>query len=281
MNSLLKKIGYRFLLILLTVGLFLSGFNILIDNNISKIYASTKNYVTCQSFAQVFSALINNSNSLNLNVSSISSSGIGSNFIIPVTEISNSSKVGNLIVTVYLKINSSANVVNSYCKVNNTTVNQINVGNISSVESLATLIQGTNNFIIYFYKPTSTSTSNSTSKYSVSSACGGNSQCISCVSKGGSTYQYIYTDFGCIDTSLYGVINFVYKIVLTLAFMLAFAVIIFAGYLIMVSGGDPEKLGRGKSLMTKSIIGLLVIIFAFIILTSIGAIFNIQFLQYL
>lgn len=273
MNSLLKKIIYRFSLILLITGVLFSVFNIFINNSISKIYASTGNYVSCQSFAQ--STL---GSSSDLFVSSNSNSGVGLNYSIPVTGNSNiSSSSGNLIVTVYSTMNNSDTaLVSAYCKVDNSTVNQINIGNISSLEYRSTQITGTNNFISYFYQ-----TSTSISKYSVNSACGGNSQCISCVSKGGSTYTYVYTDFGCINTSLYGVINFVYKIVLTLAFMLAFAVIIFAGYLIMVSGGDPEKLGRGKSLMTKAIIGLLVIIFAFIMLTSIGAIFNIQFLQYL
>jgi hypothetical protein len=60
--------------------------------------------------------------------------------------------------------------------------------------------------------------------------------------------------------------------------MIALAVIIFAGYLIMVSGGDPDQLNRGKSLLTKAIIGLLVIVFAYVMLTTIGTIFGIKFL---
>ncbi len=126
--------------------------------------------------------------------------------------------------------------------------------------------------------------------YSTNSACSGvgtsyTNACIACVSQGispsgsNSQYNYVYTDFGCINTSVKGIINFTYKLVLTIGFMIAFAVIIFAGYLIMMSGGDPEQLNRGKSLLTKAIIGLLVIVFAYAILITIGNLFNISYLK--
>ncbi len=126
--------------------------------------------------------------------------------------------------------------------------------------------------------------------YNINSACSGvgssySNACMSCISKGisssgsNSQYNHVYTDFGCINTSVKGIINFTYKLVLTIGFMIAFAVIIFSGYLIMMSGGDPEQLNRGKSLLTKAIIGLLVIVFAYAILITIGNLFNISYLQ--
>lgn len=42
---------------------------------------------------------------------------------------------------------------------------------------------------------------------------------------------------------------------------------IYAGYLFMTSQGQPEKLGTAKKSLTFSIIGLLVFIFSYIIIT--------------
>ena len=298
MNILLKKIGARFLIVFLVVSILFSGLNIS-ASNYNRVYASTNagNFVSCQGLAN---ATLYNSSTLP--VSSTSSSGVGTNSPIPVTVTGNASTNGQGIAVL-------TSPTKGYF------VNQVNIGSISSIKYKTTFTKtGGNSYISYFYTPdvnplvvvyTTTnpsksvinsssceiptgtnSSAGSVPKYSINSSCATqgtvNSQCVSCLTnngKGNPNFQYVYTDFGCVNTSLYGVINFVYKLVLTLAFMLAFAVIIFAGYLIMVSGGDPEKLGRGKSLMTKAIIGLLVIIFAFILLNSIGYIFNIQFLQ--
>jgi hypothetical protein len=174
------------------------------------------------------------------------------------------------------------------CNLNNTVV--INVSNVSYTDVGSSSGRGILPSYTYtFYTPTSNIVQSNTTapQYTATSGCSNSgsvqSSCVSCLDQnfapGASPGQYIYTDFGCINTSVYGVINFTYKIVMALAFMIAFAVLIFSGYLIMISGGDPERLNRGKSLMTKAITGLLLIVFAYVILTVIGNIFNIPALQ--
>ena len=173
------------------------------------------------------------------------------------------------------------------CNLNNAVV--INVSYVSYTIGVTPSRGGVAKYTYTFYTPTSNIVQSNTTapQYTATSGCANSgsvqSSCVSCLDQnfgpGASAGQYIYTDFGCINTSVYGVINFTYKIVMALAFMIAFAVLIFSGYLIMISGGDPERLNRGKSLMTKAITGLLLIIFAYVILTVIGNIFNIPALQ--
>lgn len=173
------------------------------------------------------------------------------------------------------------------CNLDNTVV--INVNDVSYTLGVTPSRGGVAKYTYTFYTPTSNIVQSNTTapQYTATSGCSNSgsvqSSCVSCLDQnfapGASPGQYIYTDFGCINTSVYGVINFTYKIVMALAFMIAFAVLIFSGYLIMISGGDPERLNRGKSLMTKAITGLLLIVFAYVILTVIGNIFNIPALQ--
>ena len=111
-------------------------------------------------------------------------------------------------------------------------------------------------------------------------ACGNNSNtpsCLSCLQKNtGGQYNYVYTDFGCVNATPSGVINFLYAFLLVIAFMIDLVIFIISGYLIMSSGGDPDKINRGKTLFKNAIIGLLVIIFAMVILQLIGSIFGIS-----
>lgn len=166
---------------------------------------------------------------------------------------------------------AQSDVNNSALQIYITPVNQTEPGNTYGVYSSSLIIP----------PPPSHGGAYSAQKACVGSGIGvgASRNCQTCVRKGiNSGYNYVYTDFGCINTSISGVINFVYRLFLVIAFMIALAVIIFAGYLIMVSGGDPDQLNRGKSLLTKAIIGLLVIVFAYVMLTTIGTIFGIKFL---
>jgi Co/Zn/Cd efflux system component len=51
---------------------------------------------------------------------------------------------------------------------------------------------------------------------------------------------------------------------------IAFLLMIFAGFQIITSTGDPEKLNRGKEILTSAIIGLVVIVFSVFLLKLIG-----------
>ncbi len=51
---------------------------------------------------------------------------------------------------------------------------------------------------------------------------------------------------------------------------IAFLLIIYAGFMLMTSQGNPERLQAGKELMTSAISGLILLIFSIFILKVIG-----------
>ncbi len=51
---------------------------------------------------------------------------------------------------------------------------------------------------------------------------------------------------------------------------IAFLVIIYAGFIVMTSSGNPERLKAGQELLTSAIAGLLLLIFSVFILKFIG-----------
>jgi hypothetical protein len=51
---------------------------------------------------------------------------------------------------------------------------------------------------------------------------------------------------------------------------IAFIMIVYSGYLIISSGGNPQKLQAGKELLTAAISGLLLLVFGAFILEFIG-----------
>ena len=124
-----------------------------------------------------------------------------------------------------------------------------------------------------------TNSSSSSGPYSPTQACGGNLSCVSCLSRDinpSGSINYVYTDFGCIDATTSGVINFMYAFLLAIAVMIDLVIFIISGYLIMTSNGDPDKINRGKTLFKNAIIGLIVIIFAVVLLQLIGSIFGVS-----
>jgi len=51
---------------------------------------------------------------------------------------------------------------------------------------------------------------------------------------------------------------------------IAFLMILYGGFTIMMSAGNPEKLNSGKEIITSAISGLLLIVFSAVILRIIG-----------
>jgi len=92
------------------------------------------------------------------------------------------------------------------------------------------------------------------------------SNCKSCLENGNS-----YTAIGCIDTS--STSNFIKKI-LTIALGMgggiAFLLILFGGFQIMTSTGNPEKLQAGQELISGAVAGLMMIMFSVFLLRLIG-----------
>jgi len=80
----------------------------------------------------------------------------------------------------------------------------------------------------------------------------------------------VMTAVGPIKTDATGFVQSIFKIVLGLAGGIALILIIFSGYRYMASQGNPEAVKAATEQLTSAIIGLLFIIFSFVILQMVG-----------
>jgi hypothetical protein len=64
--------------------------------------------------------------------------------------------------------------------------------------------------------------------------------------------------------------TFVMRWLLGIGGGIAFLMILFAGFQIMTSSGDPKKLSSGQELLTSAVSGLILVIFSIFILRLIG-----------
>jgi len=80
----------------------------------------------------------------------------------------------------------------------------------------------------------------------------------------------INTAIGEINTDPAKFVTFIYSVVLGLSGGIALILIIIAGYKYMASQGNPEAVKAATEGLTSAVIGLLFIIFAFVILQIIG-----------
>jgi len=80
----------------------------------------------------------------------------------------------------------------------------------------------------------------------------------------------VWTAFGCIPTDPSQFIGKLLGIGTGIGGGIAFLLILFGGFQILTSAGNPEKLNAGKELVTSAITGLLIIIFSIFLLQLIG-----------
>lgn len=81
----------------------------------------------------------------------------------------------------------------------------------------------------------------------------------------------INTQIGCIDASgAGGFTNKLFSLGAGIAGGIAFLLIIFGGFQILTSAGNPERLNEGKELISSAITGLLMIVFSVFLLRIIG-----------
>lgn len=84
--------------------------------------------------------------------------------------------------------------------------------------------------------------------------------------------RYVQTALGCIDTSLKDG-NFagsLLDIILGLSGGIALLLILFGIFVITTSGGIPDKLNKGKQIVTAAVEGLVFILLSFVLLHFIG-----------
>jgi len=80
----------------------------------------------------------------------------------------------------------------------------------------------------------------------------------------------VWTAFGCISTDPSGFFGSILKVGIGIGGGIAFLLILFGGFQILTSAGDPEKLQAGREVVTSAITGLLLIIFSIFLLRLIG-----------
>ncbi|PIZ99530.1 MAG: hypothetical protein CO135_02665 [Candidatus Levybacteria bacterium CG_4_9_14_3_um_filter_35_16] len=78
------------------------------------------------------------------------------------------------------------------------------------------------------------------------------------------------TDLGCIPNDPVGFVAKFYAIGLGLIGGVSLLYIIYGGYLILVSQGNPQKINDGKSYILYAIIGLLLAIFGYVFIQVIA-----------
>lgn len=55
--------------------------------------------------------------------------------------------------------------------------------------------------------------------------------------------------------------------------------LLYGGYILMLSGGDPKKIMEGKTIITHAIVGFLIIFAAFWIAQAVGIVFGLSALR--
>ena len=95
---------------------------------------------------------------------------------------------------------------------------------------------------------------------------GGTSECSGCMNDG----KHVWTAFGCIATDPSAFLGEVLRIGIGIGGGVAFLLILFGGFQILTSAGNPEQLEAGRELASSAVTGLLLIILSIFLLRLIG-----------
>lgn len=82
--------------------------------------------------------------------------------------------------------------------------------------------------------------------------------------------QGVWSAFGCIGATPSGLFTTLFSVGLGIAGGIAFLLILFGGFQILSSAGNPEQLNEGRELVSAAVAGLLMIIFSVFLLRLIG-----------
>ncbi len=91
------------------------------------------------------------------------------------------------------------------------------------------------------------------------------SLCETCVNGNGA-----YTAFGCVQATGQGIFTKFFSVGMGIAGGIGLLLILFGGFQILTSAGNPERLTAGKEMVWSAIAGLLLIIFSLFLLQLIG-----------
>lgn len=82
--------------------------------------------------------------------------------------------------------------------------------------------------------------------------------------------ERVNTAIGCIPTNINTLASWLLTWAMGIGGGIAFLLMLYAGFQIMISSGDPQRAQAGKELLTSAVSGLLLIIFSILILRLIG-----------
>lgn len=80
----------------------------------------------------------------------------------------------------------------------------------------------------------------------------------------------VATDLGCLPNDPVGFIQTFYGWGLSLIGLVGLLFLIYGGYLVLSSGGNPHKLGRGKEYIVYALIGIALAVFGFVFIEFIA-----------
>jgi len=81
---------------------------------------------------------------------------------------------------------------------------------------------------------------------------------------------FINTAIGRVPTDPTALVNTIFRFALGIAGGVAFLLIVYGGFKLAFSGGNPENIQSGREVITSAIVGLLIVIFSTFILQLIG-----------
>lgn len=106
--------------------------------------------------------------------------------------------------------------------------------------------------------------------------CQGNNECQKCFNSKETGGEYIYEDggawtaLGCIPTEPMDLVKWLFPYLLGFGGLAAFGLIVFSGFQLMTSSGDPQKIQGAKETITSAVTGLIFIILSLFLLRLIG-----------
>ncbi len=82
--------------------------------------------------------------------------------------------------------------------------------------------------------------------------------------------QTCQTDIGAVPTDTFGFVSVILNFAVGIGGLLALILIIWGGFRISTSNGNIEEVAKGREIITYSIVGLILILFAVIIVRVVG-----------
>ena len=95
-----------------------------------------------------------------------------------------------------------------------------------------------------------------------------NNTVISCATRGGK--DGVQTALGCVPTGPMDLVKWLFPYLLGFGGLAAFGLIVFSGFQLMTSSGDPQKIQSAKETITSAVTGLIFIILSLFLLRLIG-----------